>query len=160
MTADLRQEYATPQFFVDRVRDALSIDRFDLDAAATRDNTKADNFFTKQQDGLQGLWSGRVWCNPPYKEIDPWVDKAFAELAAERVQLIAMLLPARTGRPWFHKLLRSRFVDVMFVEGRISFVPPDGVEASHPREFSVVAVFSIEALRLPLAISGVEVKAA
>lgn len=65
-----------PSFFSD-------LDRrfhFTLDVAAAAHNTKCERFFDRDTDGLAQSWSGeRVWCNPPYSTIRPWVEKAWSE---------------------------------------------------------------------------------
>lgn len=67
--------------------------RFTVDAAADRRNAKLARYFP---DGLKASWEGeRVWCNPPYSHIDPWVAKAL------EADLACLLLPARLDRPWF-----------------------------------------------------------
>jgi phage N-6-adenine-methyltransferase len=43
---------------------------FDLDPAATAENTKAKVYFTRETDGLAQDWSPykRIWLNPPYQK--------------------------------------------------------------------------------------------
>lgn len=54
-------------------------------------------------DGLELDWTGEViFCNPPWSDIEPWVDKAFASKC-----VTVFLLPARTDTGWFHKLNRG-----------------------------------------------------
>ncbi len=51
---------------------------FTLDVAASDRNAKCSRYFTFTQDGLRQSWAGeRVWCNPPYSRIGPWIDKAW-----------------------------------------------------------------------------------
>lgn len=93
--------------------------RFSIDVAASAENAKCDRFYTRADDGLSKSWAGeRVWCNPPYSVIRPWVEKAWSEVDAD---VVAMLLPAnRTELGWWSDLvepfrdqsgsrLRSRF---------------------------------------------------
>lgn len=35
----------------------------------------ADQFYTQEDDGLAQPWIGLVWCNPPYSNILPWVQR-------------------------------------------------------------------------------------
>lgn len=71
----------------------------------------------------------RVWCNPPYSAIEPWVAKAWAE--QERAEVIVMLLPAnRTEQNWWHAYVephRDRTdspLSVEFLPGRLQFLRP------------------------------------
>lgn len=76
--------------------------RFTVDVAAHAGNAKLPRFFSIEDDGLAQSWAGeRVWCNPPYSLIEPWVAKAHAATDAE---LIVMLLPAnRTEQGWWQR---------------------------------------------------------
>jgi phage N-6-adenine-methyltransferase len=78
--------------------------RFSIDAAASEANARLPRFWTRSDDALSQSWAGeRVWCNPPYSHIWPWVAKAWDEDAAE---LVVMLLPAnRTEQSWWQALV-------------------------------------------------------
>jgi len=82
-------------------------------------------------DGLTISWTNeRVYCNPPYCDIAPWLAK-FSEAA-----IAVYLLPARTGTQWwadYAPLAR----EVRFVRGRLKF---DDAKQSAP-EWSVILVF-------------------
>ena len=78
------------------------VDAFDLDVAACEESRHAPIWFGTEQNGLARPWSGRVWCNPPYSDIEPWLRKAWAEFP--RCELIAMLLPAcRCEQRWWQE---------------------------------------------------------
>lgn len=78
--------------------------RFTLDAAASHGNALLPNYFTRHEDALTATWRpARVWCNPPYSKIEPWLEKAWAEMLAG-CELIVMLLPAnRCEQGWWQK---------------------------------------------------------
>jgi hypothetical protein len=80
---------------------------WDLDVAACLLAHVCARYFTKKDNGLLLPWWGRVWCNPPWSDIGPWVDKAWAEWERSRVvKVIGMLLPAdRTDRDWWHEFV-------------------------------------------------------
>ena len=89
---------------------------FTVDVAASDTNHKLPRYYTKQQDGLAQSWKGeRVWCNPPYSRIRPWLQKAINENV-----LAVFLLPATTDVAWFHDLVLP-FMEVHFLRGRIKF---------------------------------------
>jgi phage N-6-adenine-methyltransferase len=105
-----------PQQTGDRGPDALIDDRatmpewfaelndrfnFTIDVAASAHNTKCSRFYDIAQNGLAQSWAGeRVWCNPPFSDIRPWVTKAWGERS--HAELIVMLVPAnRTEQAWW-----------------------------------------------------------
>jgi phage N-6-adenine-methyltransferase len=105
---------------------------FSLDVAAAAHNTKCERFYSIEDDGLQQTWAGeRVWCNPPYSNIRPWVEKAWQEWedGYTTPQLIVMLLPAnRTEQVWWQDCVedyRDRPgspLAVEFLRGRLRFI--------------------------------------
>jgi phage N-6-adenine-methyltransferase len=111
--------------------------RFSIDAAASQDNAKLPRFWTVDDDALSQSWvSERVWCNPPYSNIRPWIEKAWTHRGVtKRAELIVMLLPAnRTEQAWWQDLvepsLRDRFPVTFrceFLRGRMRFDRPDAV---------------------------------
>lgn len=104
---------------------------FTIDVAAASDNARVARFFTKEQNGLSQPWTTeRVWCNPPYSSIKPWLEKAWEEWCSPNPPvLIVMLLPAnRTEQSWWQGLVEP-FRDrpdsplrTEFVAGRTRFV--------------------------------------
>lgn len=105
---------------------------FTIDAAASPHNAKLPKFWTVDDDGLAQNWTGeRVWCNPPYSNIRPWVEKASAEVDAE---LIVMLLPAnRTEQGWWQDLIEPHRDDggrlrCEFLRGRMRFIAHNDTE--------------------------------
>jgi len=108
---------------------------FTIDAAASAHNTKLPRFYTAEDDGLAQDWSGeRVWCNPPYSSIEPWVEKAHGVGA----ELVVMLLPAnRTEQGWWQRHVepyrRAGTLEVEFLSGRMRFLKP-GQDEVKPNE--------------------------
>lgn len=99
---------------------------FTIDVAAAAHNAKLPRFYDIDSDGLTQPWDGeRVWCNPPYSNIRPWVEKAWTSHA----DLIVMLLPAnRTEQRWWQDLVepvlreQSPSFRCEFLSGRIRFL--------------------------------------
>lgn len=108
------------------------VDGFDLDVAACAEASCAPRYFDKAQNGLLQPWFGRVWCNPPYSDLAPWVTKAWAELNANRVDLVAMLIPAtRTEQAWWQRDVEpyrdgraAGRLSTHFLPGRTAFARP------------------------------------
>jgi phage N-6-adenine-methyltransferase len=103
---------------------------FSIDVAALAHNTKCERYYTPEEDGLLQSWAGeRVWCNPPYSSIEPWLIKAWDEWnGSAPPELIVMLLPAnRTEQGWWQRHVeaqRDRGGDlrVEFLAGRPRFI--------------------------------------
>lgn len=117
---------------------------FTLDAAANHHNAKLPKYYTKEQNGLSKSWAGeRVYCNPPFSDIGPWVEKAWVEKACP---LVVMLLPAnRTEQTWWQKLVeplrdKSEIFRSEFLPGRLRFLAPgeDSVPANSRPPFGCV----------------------
>lgn len=91
---------ATPPELFDPLNERF---RFTIDVAASAHNTKCERFYSIEDNGLEQSWAGeRVWCNPPYSDIRPWVAKAWGSCA----ELVVMLVPAnRTEQAWWQDLI-------------------------------------------------------
>lgn len=113
---------------------------FTIDVAASEKNAKLPRFYTVETDGLKASWAGeRVYCNPPYSNIRPWLEKAWAEMSKMRAEdcpeIVVMLLPAnRTEQRWWQECLepfrdrRGNNPRVEFLPGRMRFLAPDALE--------------------------------
>lgn len=85
--------------------------RFDLDAAASRENAKCRRYFNEERSALERPWDAEsVWCNPPYGR-EPgtgvWVEhgRGWAERLRNRV---TMLVPVKADAAWYHDLVWGR----------------------------------------------------
>lgn len=83
--------------------DALNL-RFDLDVCAPIEgplHTPADKWYSQLDDGLEKPWFGRVWMNPPYSKVTPWIDKWL-----DHKNGLALVNMAKSL--WFEKLWSSQ----------------------------------------------------
>lgn len=96
---------------------------FRLDAAASDTNALCQRCLTEVDDALTRDWmsDGAIFCNPPYSNIRPWVDKA-AEQSCKQNRTVVMLLPADTSTAWFAEALRTADETRFITEGRLSFI--------------------------------------
>ena len=112
--------------------------RFTVDVAASAHNAKLPRYYSEDRSGLTSSWAGeRVYCNPPYSDVQPWLTKAWQETDAE---VIVMLLPAnRTEQAWWQLYIENRRdqpgspLRVEFLSGRIRFLKK-GQEKIGPNE--------------------------
>lgn len=105
--------------------------RFSIDVCAEAHNAKLPRFYSPADDGLAQSWRGeRVWCNPPYSDIEPWLEKAWIEWR-DGAELIVMLLPAnRTEQGWWQRQVEPHRdiggdLRVEFLRGRMRFIRSD-----------------------------------
>ena len=131
--------WETPDEFVRELESRLG--PFDLDPCCCTTTAKAPCYFTEETDGLAQPWFGRVFVNPPYSNIAPWVRKAHRQTATGNAATVACLLPAATDTRWFHDWVRSK-ADLWFIAGRVRFIGWRGTRIRGPRSASMVAVYT------------------
>lgn len=128
--------WSTPPRLVSALE--LEFGEFDLDPCCTTLSAKAKRYYTPEDDGLALPWFGRVFLNPPYSEIAPWLRKALDELASG-VVLVTALLPACTDTRWFHDLVLPR-AEIRFLHGRVEFIGPRD-KIARPKTPSILAIY-------------------
>lgn len=118
-------EYYTPKYVFDALQCV-----FDLDVAAPEDRTfisvPAVEFITS--DSLEKNWKGFVWMNPPFgkrNSISNWLQRI--HIHGNGIALTA----DRTSAPWWQNAA-IQCDAVLFVNGKIPFIRPDGSIADQP----------------------------
>ncbi len=112
----IRDLWQTPKALFDYYNDRFS---FDCDVAASYENALCQNYIDEGNNSLESIWQYRNWCNPPYSDIMPWVNKAIEQ--AEAGMITVMLIPADTSVKWF-KAAFLNCSECHFISGRISFI--------------------------------------
>ncbi len=121
-------EWYTPPAFIEAARKAMgSITCDPASSAAANKMVRADVFFTKEQDGLNEKWSGKVWLNPPYAQplVAQFSEAVCAKLEAGEIKQAIVLVNNATETAWFQRMLAVA-VAVCFVKGRVKFLDPQG----------------------------------
>ena len=114
-----KKNWETPQKFFDALNEEF---HFTLDAAASHENHKCENYYTEEQDGLVQDWGGHiVWCNPPYGNVETgvWTKKCYEESRKPNTTVVT-LIPARTDRASFHDYIYEK-AEIRFIRGRLAF---------------------------------------
>lgn len=113
---------------------------FELDVAATKENSKCQRFFDSEINGLWHSWApARCWMNPPYcTGIIDWIQKAYDE--SKEGAKVTCLLPAYTDRGWWHDIVMKHSKVIYFIRSKVSFGDHPGC-APFP---SVTVVFDSE----------------
>ena len=115
---------------------------FDVDLAACAESALAPRYFDEEADALapDSRWGPgwRAFCNPPFKRVAPWVDKAHRAMIEEGT-LSVWILPASVNSAWLGQVERRgkwwRF------NRRPQFVPPEGVKASTNSRDCILVAF-------------------
>lgn len=133
-TQATKDDYYTPEW----VFDAMGL-RFDIDVCAPPSGVPwvpADQFYTKADDGLLQPWVGRVWMNPPYSEVTPWVQKFVAHRHG------VCLLPMAKSL-WFFQLWQD--IDAIAIAPKRIIFHGDG-DVSLPVFFAAFGPECVEAI--------------
>ena len=133
-------ECYTPQW----VFDALNT-TFDLDVASGHSQyivTPAARKYTVDDDGLASPWEGKVWMNPPFSKITPWINKFLDHGNG------ICLVPLSSNGRWVNQLWDSK-ASVSYLPSNMSFVTRTGDLIKHRWRCSMWAIGeeSVENLR-------------
>ena len=113
-------EWLTPPDLIEK------LGPFDTDPCApiVRPWETAKNHFTKDDDGLNQLWNGFVWCNPPYGLIaERWLMRM-----SQYDNGIALIF-ARTETKMFQKWVWRHATSLLFIFDRLYFYDVNGIRA-------------------------------
>ena len=123
---------------------------FGFDVCAEPETAKCFNFWTIDDDALSKNWSGCIglrgsllggnwiWCNPPYSNISPWVEKAIEAQAAGRGTV--MLVMCDPSVKWFARAQAFASETRFITNGRLAF-HRNGVRQAGNNKGSVIFVF-------------------
>lgn len=120
-------DWATPQALFDALNEEFE---FDMDAAASAENTKCRVWYGGQIDALAlKSWATvplSIWLNPPYSRSKEFIAKAAEE--SGKGATVVCLMPARTDTHWWHLFVWDNLrnqpragVEVRFIKGRLKF---------------------------------------
>ena len=121
-------EWFTPPQYIEAARRVMG--GIDLDPAShliAQQTVQAAHYFTRQDNGLNLSWYGRVWLNPPYAQpyIAQFVAKLVGEFVPGGVEQAILLTHNYTDTTWFHQAEATASL-LCFTRGRIRFVDVDG----------------------------------
>lgn len=119
-------EHYTPKHVLDLVVECLgSISLDPCSNSKTDPNVPAARCFTKEDDGLNQPWAGRVFMNPVYgREVGYWIRKLRSEHEAGRVTESITLVAARVDTAWWRALVAAEpesYPIWCAVKGRLTF---------------------------------------
>ena len=126
-------EWGTPDWLYDELNREFS---FNCDVCASKSNFKHPNFYSKELSGLDrsNFWGTSNWCNPPYSNTLPWLERAEEESDRGNNTVILMMADCSTKAFAF---AASRAQEIRLINQRIKF---DGAVGS-PRFSSMLVIF-------------------
>lgn len=115
--------------------------RFAHDTACTNENALKKPVWRGRhdRDALASAWAGTVFCNPPYSNISPWVDKAIE--SARHGATTVMLIPSPNGESYHAKALRHA-KRLILINRRLAFINSAGEPVSGNNRGSCIYVFA------------------
>lgn len=129
MFSKATDDWRTPHAFFEALDAEFG---FDLDVAATKENTWKDNYLGPDhcnpwdRNALVRTWANVNWMNPPYSQCSAFLEKAAEE--AHMGHVVVALLPSRTDTRWWHKHVWDAKtnhprpgVEIRFIKGRLKF---------------------------------------
>ena len=127
-------EWYTPWWVMELVRAVMGeVDSDPASCGAGNRNVKAKVFYTKEEDGFDRYWSGRVFLNPPYGRggasawSEEWIHRTSYTVPIMTEGIL--LVNASIGERWFAPLWEF---DLCFPYKRIKFIDQEGIENKCP----------------------------
>jgi len=118
MFSSKKMDWETPQVLFEQLNRKF---KFDLDACASDENHKIDNYFTEKDDALVQKWGGNVFVNPPYgRSIGDFIKKAYEEHLRDPNRFIVMLVPSRTDTRYWQDYVIDKST-IKYIRGRLKF---------------------------------------
>lgn len=141
-----KNEWNTPAVYIESARFVLN--GIGLDPAtneSAQQIIKAERYFTREMDGLNYDWTGKVWMNPPYSMglIKTFVDKFIRHWMTGDIKAGIVLTHNSTETGWWHDL--AKFASVLcFPTTRIKFEDQSGKGRTAPKQGQTFFYFGDE----------------
>lgn len=116
--------------------------QFDLDPcmSVVRPWDTARVHYNIIDNGLIQRWFGRIWLNPPYSDMDPWIAKLVKAIKEGATGM--GLYNARLETAWCFAGVWNLADSVFIPKGRFKFFRPDGGIAGTGKMGSIIAAYS------------------
>jgi ParB family chromosome partitioning protein len=121
-------EWYTPPEYITAARKVMG--EIDLDPASSEIANKivgSNQFYTKDDDGLEKPWAGNIFLNPPYASelIKQFASKFVYHVEHGDISTAIVLVNNATETIWFRQFIDCSSA-VVFPSGRIKFLDPEG----------------------------------
>lgn len=121
--------WRTPPHFVESARKVMG--SIDVDPASNDEAQKtvqAGVYYTEETNGLDKLWLGNVWLNPPYGRglAEPFINTLTEQFEAGGVyQSIVLLNTVYTSNWWGNTGINEHYSALCLPRYRIAFINPE-----------------------------------
>lgn len=135
MHTNYKDDWETPKIVFDTINATFDF-RLCLDVAASKDNSKCADFYTKEYSALEHLrsWAwchvrnnriekGMWFCNPPFSLVEEFLEKAHYELKNGNEGI--MIVPSNQETKWFRELIVYPNLPRVTYRRRIPFLHPE-----------------------------------
>lgn len=133
-------EFCTPDYIFKQLDNIFN---FNMDVAASSQNTKVENcFFNKDENALLFNWGNcRVFCNPPFSLKAEFIRKADEQVQAKHCPICVMILPLNCmdTKVW-HEVIENRY-HYEILKGRIAFINPETKQPQKGNNSGTVIVY-------------------
>jgi len=141
-------EWFTPKEYIDAAIEVMG--GIDLDPAFTPEANKvvrASIFYTAEDNGLEQVWNGRVWMNPPYSGnvIGQFCHELIGWYENGNVTEAIVLVNNATETQWFQMLAKNAN-SILFPSSRIKFWHP-GRPSISPLQGQAIIYFGTQSDR-------------
>lgn len=144
-----RSDYMTPANIYNTLLQIAGVEFFNTDVCCSRKNIPAlHHCIEGERDGLQFVWHGPCFLNPPFKTAEKWVRRA-VELVKDNDKLaVYAVLPADRFETKYYQecILKNPHCVFCFLPYKVGFIIP-GQEDQPPKPSQkiMIAIFAQKA---------------
>lgn len=144
MTSQKTQEWYTPAHvtnWVHAIMGNIELDPASCEAANLR--VRAERFYSLEDNGYKQKWfADTLFLNPPYDDVQRWVDKLEFNYAEGRTKQAILLINSAPGYHWYERLWRAH--TVCCLRERIHFINGDGLTYDAAKKATTLVYFGLD----------------
>lgn len=136
-------DWRTPQWLFDHLDKEF---KFAVDLAASKDNHKLDEYYTKEDSALQYKWMHDSFANYPYSAPTEWFNQALSEVRQWDNTVVFLAKVATSENYWCANVKHAH---VRFIHSRIKFWDDNNTPHYGASFSSAVVIWSPQTLNNP-----------
>lgn len=145
LTSNAMDEWYTPSWIIELVREALGAIDFDPASSEIAQRTVKATRYDTAETVLHTPWAGRVFLNPPFSDTSGWVQRLNTAYDSGSVTAAILLVNSAPGYGWFEKLWRRQ--PVCMLRERLSFLTPSGAVVGQAKKGQCLAYYGPDVAR-------------